>query len=136
MSRARRARNECGQAFLELAIAFPVLTLLLLGAVQFGLWYHAQSVVQAACQDAARVGSAEGSSIEEGLVRARQILAGGLGPLGEAVAVQGSADQERVVFTARGSLRTIIPWVNQNSLPLRGEASVHRERFREGNALP
>ncbi len=130
------ARGERGQALLEMAIAFPVLTLLLLGAVQLGLWYHAESVVQASCQDAARVASAEGASVEDGNLRARQILAGGLGPVGQAVAVQGSADQERVVFVAHGSLRTMIPWVNRNSLPLRGEASVFRERFREGNGLP
>lgn len=131
-----RRGGERGQSLLELALALPILTLTLLGTLQLGLWYHAESVVLAACQDGARVASAEGSSVEEGLARADSLLRGGLGRVGESVAVQGGADDERVVFVARGQLRGLVPLPGLGTLPLAGEATVFRERFRPGSEAP
>ena len=48
----RRWREESGEATTEMVLIVPVLLLLLLVVVQFGLWYHAQHVVQAAAQEA------------------------------------------------------------------------------------
>jgi Flp pilus assembly protein TadG len=36
--------NERGAAMLEFALVAPMLMLLVLGAIQFALWYHAQGV--------------------------------------------------------------------------------------------
>ena len=50
----RRWREESGEATTEMVLIVPVLLLLLLVVVQFGLWYHAQHVVQAAAQEGTR----------------------------------------------------------------------------------
>jgi hypothetical protein len=128
--------SEQGQSLLELALALPILTLILLGTIQLGLWYHAESVVLAACQDGARIASAEGGSVDEGLARARSLLRGGLGGIGEGVAVEGEADDEQVVFVARGRMRSLVPGIGGGTIPLAGEATVFRERFRPGSGVP
>jgi Flp pilus assembly protein TadG len=128
--------GERGQSLLELALAMPILTLILLGTIQLGLWYHAESVVLAACQDGARVASAEGSSVEEGLARSRALVQSGLGRIGEGVEIAGAADDERVVFIARGRLRSLVPGIGGGTLPLAGEAAAFRERFRPGGDVP
>jgi len=113
-----------------------VLFALLLGALQFGLWFHARFVVQVACQEGARVAAADGGTLGSGLQRAQTLLVAGLGPTGQAVAIQGSEDDTTVTVSATGSLPTIIPWIHANRLPLAGEASVFREQFRAGTAGP
>ena len=131
-----RRAGERGQALLELALALPILTLVLLGAIQLGLWYHAEGVVLAACQDGARIASAEGGSVDEGLARANALLRGSLGRIGEGVAIEGAADDERVLFVARGGMKSLVPGIGGGTLPLAGEASVFRERFRPGSETP
>jgi len=50
--------RERGSATLETVIVFPCLLLLIWGAVQAGLWYHARNVCLAAAQEGARAGAA------------------------------------------------------------------------------
>jgi Flp pilus assembly protein TadG len=126
--------RERGQALLEAALVLPVLVTLLLGAVQFGLWYHAEFVTRLACQEGARVAAAEDGTLARGIARTETLLVAGLGRTGTATTVQGSADDAVVTIRAEGSLPTIIPWVDANRLPLRGAASVFRERFRAGTS--
>jgi Flp pilus assembly protein TadG len=133
---AGRRAGERGQALLEAALAFPLLLTLVLGAIQFGLWYHAQFVVQTACQEGARVAAAEDGTLADGLARARTLLVAGLGPTAQGVAIQGNEDDERTTIAASGSYPTIIPWVNANRLPLQARASMVRERFRQGTGGP
>jgi Flp pilus assembly protein TadG len=125
-----------GQALAESALALPLLLLLVLGAVQLGLWDHAQFVVQVACQEGARVAAADGGSLGAGVQRAQALLVAGLGPTGAGVAVQGSEDDATVTLGARGSLPAILPWLGRNDLPLHARASVFREQFRAGTTGP
>jgi Flp pilus assembly protein TadG len=129
-------RDERGQAMLESALVFPVLVLLLLGILQLGLWYHAEFVVRTACQEGARVASAENGTLAEGLQRTRALLIAGLGRTGARVTVQGRVDDARATVSARGALPTLLPWIDANQLPLRAQASMVRERFRPGTSGP
>lgn len=121
---------------LETALVLPILLTLLLGAIQLGLWAHGQLVVQTACEEGARAASAEGGTVGAGVQRAHELLVAGLGSTGAAVVVQGSADSTGVTVSARGSLPTIIPWIDGNRLPLQGQASMRREQFRAGTSSP
>jgi Flp pilus assembly protein TadG len=122
-------KRERGTAALELAVVAPALMLLVLGVLQFGLWYHAQNVVEAAALEGARVAAAEQGSAEEGRARALEVLREGLGQAAgqEATASIGS-QAARVRVTAQ--LRGLLPIPGLSSFPLSSEATVYRERFR------
>ncbi len=123
-------KDERGTAALELAVVTPVLMMLVLGVLQFGLWYHAQNVVQTAAQEGARVGAAEDGTAEAGQARALDVLRDGLG---DAASDQGATvsvgpEAARVRVTAR--LDGLLPIPGLRSFLLSSEASVFRERFR------
>lgn len=69
------ARDERGEAVTETVVVVPALLLLIMIVIQFGLWYHAQHVVQAAAQEGVRAARAQGASAGEGHERARAFLA-------------------------------------------------------------
>jgi Flp pilus assembly protein TadG len=48
----RRKRDEQGSALVEAVLVFPALLLAVMLIVQFALYFHAQSVAEAAAQDA------------------------------------------------------------------------------------
>jgi Flp pilus assembly protein TadG len=52
----RRIRSESGAATAEVVVLFPILMVVLLFSVQFGLWYHASHVALTAAQEGARAG--------------------------------------------------------------------------------
>ena len=72
-------RRERGSVAVELAVVAPALMLLVLGVLQFGLWYHAQNVVQTAALEGARTAAAEDGTAETGQARALEVLQEGLG---------------------------------------------------------
>ena len=119
---------------LEAALAFPLLLMVAIGLVQFALFAHAQHVVIGAVQDGARVAAADGRSVSDGVSRAKDLLRAGLGRTASDVQIQGSEEGEVVVVEADGSLRTIIPWVGDATLPLHSRAIVAKEKFRAGPA--
>ena len=125
-------RDEGGGSTVELAIALPLLLLVLLGAVQFGLVVHARSVTQTAAVEGARAAAAEGRSLEEGAARTRDVLESGLGATGQAFTVEAAEQGEAVVVEAHGSYPLFIPWVTDLSVPLEATAEVWREDFRAG----
>src|SRR5437867_1078670 len=116
----------------EAALAFPVLLLVAIGLVQFALFSHAQHVMIGAVQDGARVAAADGRTVSDGVTRARDLLQAGLGRSAGEVQIQGSEDRGVVILEAHGTLRTIIPWVGDASLPLEGRAAVAKEKFHAG----
>jgi Flp pilus assembly protein TadG len=123
-----------GQALAEAALALPILVTLVLGAIQLGLWYHAELVTRLACQDGARVAAAADGTLAGGIGRTEALLVAGLGRAGASAAVQGSEDDATATIRAQGSFPTLIPWVVASRLPLRCSASVYRERFRTGTS--
>jgi Flp pilus assembly protein TadG len=122
--------DERGTASLELALVVPTLMLLVLGVLQFALWYHAQSVVQTAALEGARVAAAEDGTGGAGIARALSLVGEGLGGAVLQTGASASVDPEaaRVRVTAR--LRALLPIPGLDSFPLSSEASLFRERFR------
>ena len=122
--------DERGNTSLELAIVAPALMLLVLGVLQFGLWYHAQNVVQAAALEGARVSAAEDGTAGAGRSRALEVVHEGLGNAADdqgATAFVGR-DAARVQVTAE--LAGLLPIPGLSSFSLSSEATVFRERFR------
>ncbi len=129
-------KDERGIASLELALVAPVLMLLVLGVLQFGLWYHAQEVAQGAALEGARVAAAEDGTAEAGRARAMEILREGLGGIAteEAASASVGPDVARVRVMAR--LRGLLPIPGLSSFLLSAEASAFRERFRPAGEGP
>jgi Flp pilus assembly protein TadG len=129
-------KNERGIASLELALVAPALMLLVLGVLQFGLWYHAQEVVQGAALEGARAAAAEDGTIAAGRDRAIKVLHEGLGSVAteEGASASVGPDIAQVRVTAR--LRGLLPIPGLSSFLLSSEASAFRERFRPAGDGP
>jgi Flp pilus assembly protein TadG len=129
-------KGERGTVSLELALVAPALMVLVLGVLQFGLWYHAQEVVQGAALEGARVAAAEDGSAAAGQARAMELLREGLGTAAteEAASASVGPDVARVWVTAR--LPGLLPIPGLSSFLLSSEASALRERFRPAGDGP
>jgi Flp pilus assembly protein TadG len=111
-------------------VAFPLLLLVAVGLVQFALYLHAEHVVTGAVQDGARVAAEDGATLADGVRRAQDLLTAGLGPTARDVRVQATDGGDTVLLEASGQMRLVIPWVGDNSVPLRARSLVSKERFR------
>jgi len=123
-------RRERGSVAVELAIVAPALMLLVLGALQFGLWYHAQNVVETAALEGARVAAAEDGSPGAGESRALEVVREGLGQAAANQGATASVGQEAAHVQVTAQLSGLLPIPGLRSFALTSEATVFRERFR------
>ena len=127
-ARAARRRADRGSLSLELAILFPVVLMLTLGAVQTGLWFSARNMCQAAAEAGVRAGKVLNAPAGAGAAAARGYLrdvAGGLvvGPdLSEARTVTD------ITVSCAGQAQNVIPMPGL-SIDLAQSSSAARERF-------
>jgi hypothetical protein len=128
--------NERGNVSLELALVAPALMLLVLGVLQFGLWYHAQNVVETAALEGARLAAAEDGTAAAGRSRAIDVLGGGLGSAAIHRGAYASVGPEAARVRVKARLRAILPIPGLSSFPLSSEARVFRERFRPAGEGP
>ena len=123
----RRPRGETGSASAEAVVILPVLLLVVLMLVQFGVWYHATAVAKAAVAEAARAARAEGATDEEGRARANAFLA----QAGRTIIVDPeltvTRDAEAVRVELRAVAANVVPGLR---LPIRALAESKVERFR------
>jgi Flp pilus assembly protein TadG len=123
-------RRERGSVAVELAVVAPALMLLVLGVLQFGLWYHAQNVVQTAALEGARVAAAEDGTAGAGRTRALEVLQQGLGQASEAEDATAEVDLDAARVEVTADLLGLLPIPGLSSISLSSEATVFRERFR------
>jgi len=123
-------KRERGSAAIELAIVAPALMLLVLGVLQFGLWYHAQNVVETAALEGARVAAAEDGTAGAGKARALEVLQEGLGQAAEDEGATASIDQDAARVEVTAQLPGLLPIPGLRTFVLSSEATVFRERFR------
>lgn len=121
----QRLREEAGEAA-EVVLVTPLLLFLVLLVLQFGLWYHAAHVAQAAAQEGVRTARLEGGTAEDGRRRAERLLARA-GPtiVGDPV-IDATRDVATAVVEVRGRSVAVIPGMR---LPLRARAASPVERL-------
>lgn len=119
-----------GDASLELAIATPALMLLLLGLLQFGLWYHGGNVVQAAALEGARLAATDHASASDGRARSIQVLRSGLGSAIESPTVEVDIGPEVSRVKVAGTMKGLLPIPGLSSISLQAQSDIFRERFR------
>jgi TadE-like protein len=123
-----------GIATIEFVAVVWVFMVVVLGAAQFGLWWHAQHVVLAAAQDAARLAAAEDGTPAAGRARALDLLHAGLGRDAADATVQVHRDGELASATVTGRLQPLLP-IGQG-IRLRATAHSFAEHFRPTQASP
>lgn len=117
---------------MELALALPVLLLVLVGAVQFALVYHARTVAETAAIEGARLAASEGHTPQDGALRTRELLEAGLGATGSDFDIVAEERADVVLTRASGEYRLFIPWVTSLEIPIEASAEVWKEEFRSG----
>jgi Flp pilus assembly protein TadG len=117
-----------------MGIALIPLTIVLVGIVQVAVFLYAEHVVVAAVEEGARVGSADGRTLDDGVSYAQQLLKAGLGPIATEVTISAHQSGEWVVVDGKGVLPLVIPYVPAWRLPLDAEAQARREGFRPGGS--
>ncbi len=132
LSWVRPASGEAGESMVEFALVLPLLLMVLIGVVQFGLVYHAQNVATTAAQEGARLGATEDGdpTIAEG--RTLDVLRSGLGSVGDGFEVSASESEDWVTVSASGGYPLIIPWVGSHTISIDAEAEMRKEGFRNG----
>ncbi len=121
-------RTERGSAATEVVLLTPVLLFLVMLVVQFGLWYHAEHVAQAAAQEGVRSARLEGSTADAGRTRAVDFLAVSGPTIVQDATVTASRDAETATVEVRGRAVAVVPGF---SLPVNAKATSPVERFRE-----
>lgn len=122
----RRFRGEDGDATTETVLIVPVLLLLIMMVIQFGLWYHAEHVVQAAAQEGVRTARVHGGTADDGRSRATQFLVAAGGSVVDGPVVDASRDAQRATVKISGQAVAVIPGL---SLGVHAEATSPTEEF-------
>ena len=116
----------------EFALVLPLLLIVLIGVVQFGLVHHAQNVATTAAQEGARVGATEDGDPTLAGRRTLDVLRSGLGGVGDGFDVSASESEEWVTVNASGGYPLIIPWLGSQTIPIDAGAEMRKEGFRSG----
>jgi Flp pilus assembly protein TadG len=124
---ARRA-GERGIVTVEFVAVIWLFMILVLGATQFGLWWHAQHVVLGAAQDAARVLAAEAGTPTASQHRAQDLLRAGLGRDATTATIRVHRNTELAQVTVTAWLRPLLPI--SRGIRLHATAHSYAEGFR------
>lgn len=120
-------QSERGAASTQLVLVTPVLILMVMLIIQFGLWYHGSHVAIAAAQEGARAARLEGSSAAAGEERARAFL----GALGQEVVGEAQVVATRGPEVARVEVSGVsVAVVPGFRLPIHAVSEGNVERFR------
>lgn len=108
---------------------FPVLIVMFMALVQWGLYFHAQSLVDAAAQDGSRATQDSGGTPADGRAVADELLSDATGSgLLENVTVDIDDSNGMVRATVRGHVRSLVPLPGFD-LNVEGISEGAKERF-------
>lgn len=122
-----RRHPERGSASTEVVLLTPVLIFLVMLVVQFGLWYHAQHVVQAAAREGVRSARMDGATAALGRTRAVEFLNAAGPTIIRDPVVTADRNGDRAVVSVGGHAVNVVPGF---SLPVSATATSPVERFR------
>lgn len=119
----RRLREERGMTTIQVAILFPAVLFWLMLIVQYGLWWHAKQVANAAAAEAVDAAQVESATVAEGEAAASRYLAQS-GNLSN-VAVTVERQPATVTAEVRGDAPQLVVGFSW-SVTARSEAPVER----------
>lgn len=122
----RRLQGDGGAASLELAIAFPVILLLIMTTIQGALWFYARSVALGAAEEGVREGRIQRSSVS----RAEDAAAGFLDQTAEDLlfgpAVDAAGSATAIEVTVSGTSPSLFPGLSGWSVSQTAAGPVER----------
>lgn len=118
---------ERGSATLELALVFPVFLLLLLSAVQAGLYFYARAIALSAAQEGVDTARLQRHTLDQGATAARRSAVRASGGSLHHVAVTTSGSTPTTVrITVTGTAASLLPGLDWS---VSQQAAGARERF-------
>jgi Flp pilus assembly protein TadG len=122
-----RLRGQSGIATTEAVLVTPVLLLLVMLVIQFGLWFHAQHVAQAAAEEGARAARSASGSASAGQERSEAFLDQAGPTIITDRVVTASRTADIVTVEVHGRSVNVVPGI---ALPINATATSPVERFR------
>lgn len=119
--------SERGDATVEAVLAVPVLLLLIMTVIQFGLYFYAQHTVTAAAEEGVRAPRLEGGSATDGEATAADFMAQAAPALVENLRTSATRTDDRAAVEVRGTVHAIVPGL---TLTVHARAKGPTERFR------
>jgi Flp pilus assembly protein TadG len=123
-------RRERGGATVELVLTVPVLLLLIMLILQFGLYWHANHVAQAAAQEGVRAARMSDGSAETGRERAQAFVTSAAPTLLHNVDITASRDTQTAAVHVHATVQAVVPGL---SLAVDVESRSPTEHF-QGSA--
>jgi Flp pilus assembly protein TadG len=123
---ARRPLGERGSTSVELAIAFPVILLVLMTLIQAALWFYARSAALGAAEEGARQGRLQPASVDRGRSAAQDFLTRTAHDLLTRTAVDVSASPTTIQVTVTGTSLSLFPGVGGWSVTQTAVGPVER----------
>jgi len=124
---SRRLSGDRGDATIETVLTVPVLILVIMTVVQFGLWYHASHTAQAAAQEGVRAARIEAGTADDGHRRAQAFMTSAAPTLVSDVVITVRRNADTAEVEVHGQVAAVVPFIR---LPVAGHASGAVERFR------
>ncbi|NGO75765.1 pilus assembly protein [Streptomyces sp. YC504] len=103
-----RRRGDRGGGVIDFAVAFPLLVILALMAIETGLYFHARSVASHAAQAGVDAGRAHDAEAGAGAEAARDFLAQ-TGKSVEDAEVAVDTDGDQIAVTVTGKVSSLVP---------------------------
>jgi Flp pilus assembly protein TadG len=122
-----RLRGQSGIATTEAVLVTPVLLFLVMLVIQFGLWFHAQHVAQAAAEEGARAARSASGSASAGQERSEAFLDQAGPTIITDRVVTASRTADIVTVEVHGRSVNVVPGI---ALPINATATSPVERFR------
>ncbi|MBT2446059.1 pilus assembly protein [Streptomyces sp. ISL-43] len=119
-----RQGGDRGSGSVELAVLATVVLFLGFAAIQTGMYFHARSVARSAATQGVEAGRQIGSSPDDGVAQAQQLLAKYDSVRSASVSAEGSGT-EQIRITVRGTVATLVPGL-ELSVVQHAEAPVER----------
>ncbi|HEU5002541.1 MAG TPA: TadE/TadG family type IV pilus assembly protein [Actinomycetota bacterium] len=123
-----RGANDGGQATLELLLVLPLLLFVLLGLIQFAIWYNAEQTTIAAAQEGAAQASTHGGEAAAAQQRAQLLMAG--------VSSMSTAPQITVAPAGAGQILVSVSAHLQSLIPGLGGFGLHASALARVEQLP
>ena len=105
----QRLRDERGMSTVQVAILFPAVLIWLMLIVQYGLWWHAKQVANAAASEGVEAAQVDGASESDGESAAAEYLAEA-GNLDD-ITVTVDRQAEVVIVEVRGEAPQLVPGI-------------------------
>jgi Flp pilus assembly protein TadG len=106
--------DDRGIGTVEAVLTVPVIVLMILGAVQVGLWWYSRQLAETAAQEAARAArsysATAGAGQAEGYSYLNKVDAGGTGLHNPSIRVTREA--QTVTVTVTGDIVSLVPWAS------------------------